>query len=360
MIRILHIVEDFSINSGGLRTVVKNLDFYLKQNNIKSYILSSNKEIEDEIFTIKTSRFGYYSKGWYKKIERIVKSNNINIIHIHGVWTYPNYIAGRYAIDNNIPYVLSPHGMYEPYIWSKGVIKKKIYFKLIAVNVFRKATIFHSITNQETNNIKSLFNTKNIVELPNLIAFSKFEEKLELKEKYILFLGRINPKKGLELLINSLCNIKTHNVKLKIAGGFNNHKIKLENIIKNLNLEDKVEFLGQVKGLEKENLIKNAWVMVAPSYSEVIGMVNLEAGLFKTPMITTYQTGLLQEWNKNGGILINPNKKELTLAMQQALNWTEKERKERGEKLHKFVKENYSWKERIRDWLNLYEKVLKK
>jgi len=48
--KILHIVEDFSLNSGGLRTVIKNLDFQLKSVGYKSFILASNKEKEDDIF----------------------------------------------------------------------------------------------------------------------------------------------------------------------------------------------------------------------------------------------------------------------------------------------------------------------
>ena len=58
-------------------------------------------------------------------------------------------------------------------------------------------------------------------------------------------------------------------------------------------------------------LFKNAFVFVAPSHSEVIGMVNLEAAILQTPVITTFQTGLLKDWSKNGGFLIEPTENEI-------------------------------------------------
>ena len=68
--KILHIVEDFSLVSGGLRTVVKDLNIYLNQNNFTSFILSSNKEKSDNIFLVKTKKPCLYSKDWKKKIKK--------------------------------------------------------------------------------------------------------------------------------------------------------------------------------------------------------------------------------------------------------------------------------------------------
>ena len=83
-------------------------------------------------------------------------------------------------------------------------------------------------------------------------------------------------------------------------------------------------------------------------------MVNLEAAILKTPVITTYQTGLDKEWNANGGQLINPDIDELTTALEHALSWSVQEREQNGQKLHLFVRNNYSWEERFKDWLALY------
>jgi glycosyltransferase involved in cell wall biosynthesis len=356
--KILHIVEDFSIKSGGLRTAIKSLDTQLKKRGYKSYILSSEKEKEDAIFLVKSSNKWLYSKEWKHKIHELVTKKNIDIIHIHGVWLYPQLIGAIYAVKNKIPFVLSCHGMYQPWLWKKGTLKKKIYFSLLSKKWFSKANVIHTITENEEENLKKLFKHKDFIEIPNLISFKK-DLPINLNgDKYILYLGRLNKTKGIDLLIQAFSEIDTNSYKLKIAGKENNYKKELEKLIIKLKLTNKVEFLGMLKGREKETCIQNAWCMVSPTYSDVIGMVNLEAALFKTPMITTYNTGLKEEWNVNGGILIEPKEKALKNALIESLEWTIKERNEKGEQLFNFVRTHYSWETRLNDWEKLYKSII--
>jgi len=356
--KILHIVEDFSVGSGGLRTVIKNLDFYLKSIGFDSFILSSKKEYEDEIFIVNSRNKWLYSKKWVNEIDNIVKHYNIDVIHIHGVWLYPQLVGAKYAIVNKKPLVLSAHGMYQPWLWKKGTLKKKIYFNLLSKKWFSKATLIHTITANETKSIKYFLNNKEIVEIPNLITVVERNEKYQSSEKYILYLGRLNKSKGIDLLIRAFAQVNNQNIKFKIAGEFNKYKKELESLINSLNLANKVEFLSLVKNEQKKELIRNSWVMVAPTYSDVIGMVNLEAASLRTPIITTYNTGLDSGWNKNGGKLINPNVEELKTALDEVLKWTIEERNLYGQKLFNFVKDHYSWESRLIDWRNLYEKAV--
>ena len=87
-------------------------------------------------------------------------------------------------------------------------------------------------------------------------------------------------------------------------------------------------------------------------------MGNLEAGIHKTPVSTTHQTGLNKLWGENGGFLINPDVKELTFSLNKVFKWSNKERNLAGEKLYRFVSQNYTWKSRIKDWINLYNNIL--
>lgn len=358
--KVLHILEDFSLNSGGIRTVVKELNQRLNKNQNRSYILSSDKEDDDYIYLVNTRRTPWrYSKNWHKTINNIHKEFNIDVIHIHGVWMYPQLIACKFAKKNNIPFLISIHGMYEPWLWKKGRFKKTMYFKLLAKPIFKKANVIHAITNEEKNNLKKLFPKAKIKVIPNLID-NKANVKLirEDNEKYILFVGRLDPKKGIDLLIKAFAKLNLPaEWKLKIAGNINEYKTELDNITKKLNIKEKVEFLGIVKGTTKEKLFLNAHVFVAPSFSEVIGMVNLEAAILKTPVITTYQTGLNKDWNLNGGILINPNTEELNLALIEATSWDTEERNKKGQMLYNFVLKHYSWINRFKDWETLYKNL---
>ena len=355
--KILHIVEDFSLLSGGLRTVIKDLNFELCSDNNKSKILSSKKEESDSIYIVGTNNPWLYSRKWIPELLALQAKYSFDVFHIHGVWTFPQYITAKFCIKKSFPFIISTHGMYEPWLWKKGAFKKKLYFNLLAKNVFKKASFIHAITEGEKNNLQKLFKQNTIVEIPNLIKTIDFSENIPtgIQEKYILYLGRLDKKKGIDILINAFAKISDKKVKLKIAGKKNNYKKELDVLIKKNNLTKRVIFSGLVKNDIKERLIKEAFVLVAPSHSEVIGMVNLEAAIFKIPVITTFQTGINIKWNLNGGRLINPNQNELINALNEVLKWSDKEREINGEKLYKFVVDNYSWEGKFSDWIQLYK-----
>ena len=361
MINIIHIVEDYSFLSGGLRTVVNDLHTKLIKNGLNSTIITTRKEKNDNAVKVKGGNFPWrFSSNLKEILKEMNLKKDINIIHIHGVWMYPQYFSAKFAINNNIPFLISCHGMYEPWLWSNSSFKKKAYFKYVVKDVFSKANFLHAITEPEADELKKLFPKTAVKVIPNLIdSLPKIDDtKLNFKNKYILFLGRIDKKKGIDLLIKSFANIKNKNFNLKIAGAFNNYKEELEELVKTLNLEDRVNFLGLVTGEEKQLLFKNSFVFVAPSYSEVIGMVNLEAAIMGVPTITTIQTGIKKEWANNGGFLINPNLKEIQTTLEIVTNWSDKERNEKGEMLKNYVEKEYSWKYRFLDWLNFYKKIV--
>ena len=358
--KILHILEDYSSASGGIRTVVKSLNEKLNRNDeIKSYVISAAIDENEKVYKkIDTSRPWLYSSDWIKTIKTVVKEEDINVIHIHGVWMFPQYIAAKFAIKQGIPFILTPHGMYEPWLWSKGRIKKVLYFKIFTQPFFKKASIIHAITDNERKNLKKLFPKTKIGLIPNLIDVVDYYSSDSKIDKYILFVGRIDKKKGIDILIKSFARLKYNNLKLKIAGKYDDYKNELDKLTVDLDISNKVEFLGLIKGKVKEEVYKNAFVFVAPSHSEVIGMVNLEAAIYGTPVITTFQTGLNTKWNENGGMLINPNEEELFESLQTYLSLGFHERNINGKNLYNFVKKEYSWENRFLDWVNLYKECL--
>lgn len=357
--KVLHVLEDFSRSSGGVRTVVEDLHQRLIKNDIISNIITPRAEDHDDVVLVDGGDNPWtYTKDLKHKLKSLHNNKRVDVIHIHGVWMFPQYYAAKFAYKNNIPFIISSHGMYEPWLWSKGTIKKKTYFNIVSRPIFKKANYIHAITGDESLNLRKLFPITPIVEIPNLIdSFDINFEYEEPKEKYILYLGRIDEKKGIDLLINAYARIKPKGVRLKIAGAFNSYKNQLEELVKSLKLEGEVDFLGRVIGHEKADLFKNAYVFVAPSHSEVVGMVNLEAAILKTPVITTFQTGLDKAWNDHGGILVNPLLDEIENALKIALNWTIQERNRNGEHLRSFVLNKYSWQNRFKDWVKLYKEM---
>lgn len=364
---ILHIVENYTFKSGGVREAVSNLNQALNSvNGVHSFVLSNKCEADDDvILTNKSMKIWLYTPNFHRVLKQICKEKKIDIIHIHGVWMHLQYGAAKFALKNKIPFILSSHGMYDPWFWKKGRLKKFLYFNFVSKKVFNKSTIKHAITYLESDNLKKFFPKSKIQLIPNLIFFNneiknKGNEEVDFKSKYILSLGRIHPVKGIDLIINALNLIDKEDFTLKIAGANNAYQKKLRELVISKGLQNRVEFLGMVSGNIKEELYKNAFLFVSPSSTEAIGIVNLEAARFKTPVITSFNTGLDKDWASNGGILITPNENELVKALQTALNWTNEERNNNGQKLYSFVKKNYSWEQRISDWVNLYKQMIEK
>lgn len=364
---ILHIVENYTFKSGGLREAVNNLNQSLNSvSGVHSYVLSNVCDADDDvILTKKSFKLWLYTPDFHNLLRKICNKKKIDVIHIHGVWMHLQYSASKFAIKNSIPFILSSHGMYEPWYWKKGRLKKLLYFNLVSKYYFKQSTIKHAITYLESDNLKKFFPNKNVQIIPNLIYFDNSINKEEIEEidfgsRYILSLGRIHPVKGIDLIINSLQLIDRKDFTLKIAGGYNTYQKRLKELVVRKGLQNRVEFLGMMSGNKKEELYKNAFLFVSPSRAEAIGIVNLEAARFKTPVITSFNTGLDKDWALNGGMLINPNENELTKALNTALNWTNEERNNNGQRLFNFVKMNYSWEERIIDWLNLYEQIIER
>lgn len=347
--QLYHIAEDISKASGGVRTVVKDIHSQFPT----SKVLTTRKDKGDiDIQEFAGSGPWLYSKKLKEHLEKI---ENTSMLHIHGVWMHAQYTAARIAERRNLPFILSPHGMFEPWLWEQGTIKKKIYFKALAYSAFAKAEFIHAITPNEQKNLQDLFPKTKVICIPNAIEIENVLKKNKPKRPYFLFLGRIHPVKGIKTLIEVFKSLKSLDFDLKIAGPESDYSKELKALSQ---YDNRIQFLGSVRGEDKKRLYRNAHIFIAPSYSEVVGMVNLEAAMMSTPVITTHQTGLLKEWNENGGSLINPTFDELKDAILESSSWNEEQRELKGNQLRDFVIQEYSWKVNKPKWEALY-KMLK-
>lgn len=358
---IVHITEKINKESGGLRTVITNLNTYLNtQTSHPSSIATFAMEDHDafELFDVSRPGAWLYSASFKKYLNLLPQDKTI--LHLHGVWMYQQYISSKTAVKRDMPYLLSSHGMLENYLLQQGRVKKHLYCKYILKDILRNATYLHAITPGERDSLHRLSGgNKNIVEIPNLLHFNAFPKELSYtpQKEYILYLGRFHSVKGLDLLLDAYEKLDNKEIQLVLIGPGSTLKDSLEKRILEKGLQHRVYFRNFVSGQEKLEVLKNAKVFVAPSYSEVIGMVNLEAAACRVPVITTVNTGLLPDWNTHGGILIKPQLEELLAALNQAVNWSTAERMERGNQLANFALQNYSWEKKGILWDQLYDSM---
>ena len=371
--KILFITEDHSKNNYGITTVLSQLISELMEYDptIQPFLVSTSAEAvpSQEHFYTKLIPPSKILAGWrwspllLHHIEQIVDEQQIDLIHINGLWMAAQWAGLRIAKKRNLPCIISSHGMLESWFLersSKGKnLKKLIYFKLMITPNLSKTTIVHAITPLEQENLQKWFPQQKSVIIPNAITVNPPPSATN-PQKYFLFIGRLHPKKGVELLLQAFHDAHLDKEwKLILAGPEEvpDYVDQLKQMIQNLELSDRVQMIGPVFSAEKEALLQNAWVMVVPSYSEVIGMVNLEAAVNFVPSITTFETGLI-DWATGGGELIHPYVDELTAKISESAAWSIEERIERGKRSRQLVLEKYSWNVVLPLWKNAYQRAV--
>jgi glycosyltransferase involved in cell wall biosynthesis len=378
---IFQIDEDYSPSHAGITTVVAQLSGYLAGQGIPTTILTAGEGSKPtaagvDLVKFPLSRFGRrwrYPVGMKAYLKEVARTPGA-LFHLHGPWCAPQWLGSLTARRFRVPALLSPHSALEPWFWHYGSIQRlryQAYWRLLAYPVFRHLAIIHAITATERDNLAKLFpgqrlelihNAINLAEADEALATANSEPTLETSCRYLLFLGQLHPKKGIDILIKSFSQVcEGRDFRLLIVGPDKSSQYSsyLKALVTELGLVSRVRFMGPIYGPQKWQLYRNAWAVCFPSYSEVIGLVNLEAAAVSTPVVTSYNTGLL-DWEEGGGILVYPRVEDLTRALQQILSWSDSERQDRGRQLRRLVERRYSWEAVGPQWSNLYSDLLEK
>ncbi len=144
-------------------------------------------------------------------------------------------------------------------------------------------------------------NTINISSLPN----DKLREKFSAKKVIIGTLARFVHKKGIDVLIKaaSILNSKKIEFEIRIGGDNGEELEKIKKLIRNLNLQDKVQFLGWITN--KEKFFNDIDIFCLPSRQEPFGIIILEAMLNRTPIISTKSEGPIEILSSNEAVLVD-------------------------------------------------------
>jgi glycosyltransferase involved in cell wall biosynthesis len=378
-VRIFHITENHSPGHPGVTAVITQLTRYLAGRNWRATVLTAGKALTPvpagvdlvEFPLFAGGRFWRYPRNFVAYLEKLASQPG-SILHLHGVWGAPQWLAARTAKKHKIPALLTAHDMLSPWHWqykSLKYLKKIVYWRLLAQRSFSQLDVIHAITPKERDILGKLFPHQPLIVIPNAIDLQEADAMLreangELSKKvnapYVLFLGRLHPQKGVDILINAYAGSSAKNIfQLIIVGPESTpeYTSKLKALVQHLGIEQQVIFTGPVFGSPKWRLYRDAWAFFAPSRTEVIGLVNLEAAASRTPVITTHETGLT-DWEEGGGILVNPNIAEVTQALDLVASWNEADRNSRGQTLRQLVERRYSWEPVGQQWLNLYSSLL--
>lgn len=379
--KVLHVSPSYfpATQFGGPIQSVHLLNKQLAKNGIEVDVFTTNAGLDSGKFNARSwqnldgvrvkyfSFIGYvhynFSISLFISLLKFVKY--YDVVHITAVWNFPVWAASFACWWHKKPYIISPRGtIYPETIAIKSATLKKMYYKLVAERCLKKASCLHFTAKDEEQSVKNYLslNTPSVV-IANGINLKEFEEpagKRIMDEPYLLFLGRINYKKGLDLLYKAFAQITNQfpTLKLVIAGPDNDgYKKELEILAHELNISHKIVYTGEVTGSEKVSLYKNAQAFVLSSYSENFGMSVVEALACGCPVAISDKVGIAEELLAHGAALVSSL--EVFQIQKTIVEIIENEelRKSLAENGTKAVKSLYSIESVAEKFEGVYEKI---
>jgi glycosyltransferase involved in cell wall biosynthesis len=215
-----------------------------------------------------------------------------DIVHISSVFYPAALFSAIVARVLGKKLVFSVHGELDPYALQHSRLRKAVVLWVVRRMIARDA-LFHSTCDAETAYIRDVFgDAVRIAQITNYMEVPARENRAG-GPGYLLFIGRIHHKKGIENLLRALpvSSFRESGLFLKIAGkGDAAYEAAIHKLLDKLGLTDRVEFLGHVEGRAKQRLLADAFFTVMPSHTENFGVVVTESLAQGTPVIASRGT----------------------------------------------------------------------
>lgn len=360
--RIVQTIPSLDINSGGPSYSVPalckgliNLGLDINLATLASPIeLSSSSYICNFSQDKFLKRLGFSSQ-MYRWLSQEAKNGKIDIIHTHSLWMMPNIYSGWVSEKYNIPFVISPRGTLSDWAFKSGSIAKHFFWPLLQKPALKSVACFHATAYSEYEDIRRMGFRQPVVIIPNGIDFP-ISKNIKINKKKLLFLSRIHPKKGLDILLEawSLLHKKHSEWTLDIAGP---HGGSYEEKLKNFVIEKKIDranFIGPLYGDDKWNAYANSSLFVLPSFSENFGMVIAEALASSLPVIVSKGTPWQDVEFYNAGWWVDISLDTLTKTLDDAMSSQPDDLIIKGKNGKKLIHEKCSWPKISKQMLETY------
>ncbi len=289
-----------------------------------------------------------------------VKNKNVNIVHNHGLWMMPNIYSGRACKDSSCKLVVSPHGTFSTWSLARNYFAKALFWKFLQSGALQRADFFHATCEKEYIDIRNQGFKQPVCILPCGVNIPLLSPKASFKRRQLLFLARIHPTKGVDILLNAWRRVENRfpDWDLYIAGPDNNGYLKeMQLLVTQLRLR-RVTFSGPLYGAEKQKAFQNASLYVLPSHTENFGITVAEALAAGTPAIVT-RGAPWQGLSKYGaGWWIDSRLDPMVDCLEQALTLSSEKLNEMGKAGHKWIAHDFSWAQISIKFMNTYRWML--
>lgn len=326
---------------------------------------------------------------WAPAMDRFLAKREPDLVHSHGLWTYVSKATTSWGRRKRRPWVVSPHGMLEPWALGQARWKKSLATRLFERSHLQEATCIHALCQAEADSIRAYGLTNPIVVVPNGVDLPQMDRRSDsgIGRKTILFLGRLHPKKGLLNALEAWSMVRMNPNgarsdgawRLVIAGWEEDgHAAELRKRCDALGLTwteravadlrsgshepssdtSSVVFTGPAFGADKVELLRSADAFILPSFSEGLPMSVLEAWAYGLPVLMTDHCHLPQGFSSGAAIRIETDATSIAHGLRNIFKASESEMANLSQKGRRLVAEEFSWTRVAGEMCAVYEWAL--
>jgi poly(glycerol-phosphate) alpha-glucosyltransferase len=405
MINTANLVGSISRKAGGLHDSVRRLVQCLASHGVGVQVLTLQDEFTEndihlwdpvhvDAFVFAKPRSFGYARGFLSKLNQY----SPDLVHTYGIWQYTSIATTKYCSRFRVPYMISPHGMLDPWAVNHHRWRKAIAYAMYEHQHLRGAACLRALCESEASSMRKLGLRNPIAVIPNGIDLpDEGTNQIAIQQnpfscvnrnddprKILLYLGRIHPKKGLVNLLNAwkimLSKTRTarrHEWILAIAGwDQGGHESDLKRLASDLEISwtdnrdgqgdthgleaetaaqerrppssgnrkaPSVVFMGPQFGMDKASCYANCDAFVLPSFSEGLPMVILEAWAYGKPVIMTPECNLPEGFAANAALRVETNTQNIAQCLSSLTEMDEEELQSIGNYGRDLVVQRFTW-----------------
>jgi glycosyltransferase involved in cell wall biosynthesis len=400
--KILYVVRGLNQSSGTTHAIIPMAEEMARQGH-EVWLYAVHKpadavEVLPDASLVKTRMFKMslpmdhpgFSAGFAMAMRRDART--FDVIHIQAVRNFVTWWTMRCACNAGVPYIVAPQGSYDSWVLAQRSWMNRLWDRWLEIPLLNRAARIQCLTAREMEQVRNAGIKAPSVVIPNGVELQKDEggnlkperknarKALGIAENaiVILFLGRIHPKKGLDILVRAFARVcdtisdsrrlalptsnqqpTTSNCLLLIAGsdGGSGYRDQIEERIRTAGISDKVKWLGEVRGEAKSQTLRAADIFVLPSHSEGLPVAVLEAMADGLPVVLSEACNLpeIAEWN--AGRVTREDTSDVFVALRELLSDSAL-REVCGANARRLVASKFVWSTIAYDTVKYYKEMM--
>lgn len=379
MLKVLHVIPSVSRSEGGPSYAVFAFAHAANLAGVETAIVTTgderggDSEIDCLCFhrNFQPYKISFSLRRWLNQ-----HIGEFDLVHIHALFSYSSWAAASAARKHRVPYVIRPLGVLNRWgLTNRRRLLKQVWLRFVEAPILRRAAAIHYTSDSERDEAALLgakiaqlrsFVIPIPVDQMSAVSGQRSDEFLQSYpkargKKIVLFLARLDEKKGLDLLLQAFADVKREHGDsvLVIAGdGPRQFVERLHRQAGDLGIANDTIWTGFLSGPQKAAAFSAAQVYVLPSYSENFGIAAAEALTFGVPTVLSDQVAIAADAAAAGAsIMVRPDAMEIARAIKQLLK-DPSARETLGRNGKQFAQRSFSTERVSEQLVSEYRKIL--